>query len=105
MERLDSDLLFYDVVCYAFRRKRLRAFLAFMALAKNEAYWNTVRTSKETQTTVIDVFLRDSLASISDAIRLLPLWINAENQIDEPALPQRDGEDRTKPSIRIFQEP
>jgi len=80
---LDLDLLFYPVIRDAYRKGKLLAFLEFMRLAKSESYWHVLRGCKETQSTVIDVFLRKSSASISDAIRLLPLWMNLESQIDE----------------------
>jgi len=83
LEGLELDLLFYSVVRDAYHKGKLPAFLEFMRLAKSESYWHTVRDSKETQSTVIDVFLRKSSASISDAIRLLPLWLRVECQIDE----------------------
>jgi len=92
-EGLDWDLLFYSVVCHAYRKGKLLAFLEFMRLAKSESYWQTVRTCKETQIIVIDVFLRKTSASISDAIRLLPLWVHLESQIDEVSfnVPNRES--------------
>lgn len=80
--RNDHDLLFFPVVLHAFRQGKLPAFLSFIRLAKCKEYWPELRGSNQTQTTVIDVFLRDSTASISDAVRLLPLWMNIENEID-----------------------
>ncbi len=80
---LELDLLFYPVIRDAYRKGKLIAFLEFMRLAKNESYWHVVRGCKETQTTVIDVFIRKNSASISDAIRLLPLWMNLEIEIEE----------------------
>lgn len=79
INRNDYDLLFFPVVWYALRRRKLPAFLSFMSLAKCEDYWHELRANNQTQTTVIEVFLRDSPASISDAVRLMPLWMNIEN--------------------------
>lgn len=94
-----SDLNFFAIVRYAFHRGRLRAFLTFMRLAKREPYWDALRNCRETQSIVIDVFLRDSLASIYDAIRLLPLWIYEANQFDEAKPIARFDNDRASPKI------
>lgn len=95
----ESDLNFFAIVRYAFHRGKLSAFLTFMRLAKREPYWDALRTCRETQSIVIDVFLRDSLASIYDAIRLLPLWIYEASQFNEAIPKARFDSDRTSPKI------
>ncbi len=74
----EVDLVHYSAVHHAYRNKKLRCFLTFMEMAKNEPYWSSVKECKETQFVVIDVFLRDTAASVVEAIRLLPLWLNEQ---------------------------
>jgi hypothetical protein len=85
----DIDLAHYSSVHHAYRHKKLRSFLTFMELAKNEPYWTSVKACKETQFVVIDVFLKDTSESVLEAIRLLPLWLSEQNEdtaVSEPAV-------------------
>ncbi|XZE43084.1 hypothetical protein SH467x_002634 [Pirellulaceae bacterium SH467] len=76
----DIDLVHYSSVHHAYRHKKLRCFLTFMELAKNESYWGSVKECRETQFVVIDVFLKDTPESVVEAIRLLPLWLNEQDE-------------------------
>lgn len=87
----EVDLVHYSAVHHAYRNKKLRCFLTFMEMAKNEPYWSSVKECKETQFVVIDVFLRDTAASVVEAIRLLPLWLN-EQQGESVEIPQPSEE-------------
>lgn len=83
----EVDLVHYSAVHHAYRNKKLRCFLTFMEMAKNEDYWPSVKECKETQFVVIDVFLKDTAESVVEAIRLLPLWLN-EQQAEPSESPQ-----------------
>lgn len=83
----DIDLVHYSSVHHAFRNKKLRCFLTFMEFAKNEPYWSSVKECRETQFVVIDVFLKDTPESVVEAIRLLPLWLNEQDEEPTGGIP------------------
>lgn len=76
----DIDLVHYSAVHHAYRHNKLRCFLTFMEMARNEPYWPSVKSCKETQFVVIDVFLKGTAESVVEAVRLLPLWLNEQQE-------------------------